>query len=604
MTGYIPEEIINDLRHRVDIIDVIKDYVPLKKQGQNFTGLCPFHAEKTPSFVVSPHKQIYHCFGCGKGGNVFSFLMDKNGINFPEAVQILAQRYGVALPQKELTLKETKENSLRKRYYHINELTAKFYQKELDTSHGKEALAYLEKRGLKQETRQKFLLGYAPPGWDQLSRFLFEEGFCKEELLKLGLAVETKKGNLIDYFRNRIIFPIMNEGGNIIGFGGRVLDHTQPKYLNSPDTPLFNKGKFLYGLHLAKGSIRNQEKVILMEGYMDVITAFQNKIENVVGTLGTALTLQQAQLLMRYTNKAYLCFDADSAGEAAVLRGVDVLQQVGSQVFVITILEGKDPDEYIRSNGQEAFLQLINKAEPFIEYKLKQLMRKKDYDSTQGKIEIIQELTADIQKITSPVARQAFIQLVSDKLAFSENAIHAELRKEYNRDDNRFGLGDRDKKGQQAIFSAVKKAERTLIRLILDKPEIFAEVKKWGGKELLQEQLLKEIYQAYDLIHQAGHNIKADELITLLENREAQQLLAEILLEDDDLPEGWQRVYKDCLITLALERIDQKINEKKSQMSYYEEAGEVSKSIELMAQIQQMVKDRMSFTATLRKGGG
>ncbi|HHY06331.1 MAG TPA: DNA primase, partial [Clostridia bacterium] len=359
MPGLIPEDFIDDLRNRVDIVDFIRGFVPLKRQGQNYVGLCPFHAEKTPSFVVSPHKQIFHCFGCGKGGNVYTFLMEQGGLNFPEAVTHLANHCGISLPQKDLSPEQARQNSLRKKFYHINELAANFFQKMLYETRGKEAVAYLQQRGLDEQTCKKFLLGYAPNAWDELSCFLLEKGVTEKDLLTLGLAVQGQKGNLIDRFRNRLIFPIMNPSGKIIGFGGRVLDDSLPKYLNSPETPLFHKGRQLYGLNQARGFMRNKDQVILMEGYLDVITAHQHGITQAVGTLGTALTENQGRLLMRYTYNAVICFDADPAGQEATMRGLDILQQLGIKVSVMTMPEGQDPDDFLRKEGQVKFKQLI-----------------------------------------------------------------------------------------------------------------------------------------------------------------------------------------------------------------------------------------------------
>ena len=432
MTGQIPEEFIDDLRHRVNIVDVIGEYVPLKKQGQNYTGLCPFHSEKTPSFVVSPQKQIYHCFGCGKGGNVFSFLME-NTLTFPEAVLLLAKRCGLSLPKMFLSKEQTSRDSLKKRYYHINELTSRFYNSLLQGAEGKPARQYLEERGITAGTWEKFLLGYAAPGWELLSRYLLEQGVTEQELITLGLAVKTQRGTLTDRFRNRIMFPIMDENGRVIGFGGRVMDDSQPKYLNSPETPLFAKGKFLYGAHLAKGNIRNQDQAIIMEGYIDVITAQQSGITNAVGTLGTALTVEQARLLMRYSYNACICFDADPAGEKAALRGLDILQEQGCRVTIVTIPDYKDPDEFIKKQGKTAFLELVRKADTLFEYKLKKLMDEHDVGTIPGKIKVIQTLMPDILKVQSPVARQAFIQLISERLVFPESAIHAEIRKSVTR---------------------------------------------------------------------------------------------------------------------------------------------------------------------------
>lgn len=597
MPGQIPEEFINDLRHRADIVNIISEFVSLKKQGRNYMGMCPFHSEKTPSFVVSPEKQIYHCFGCGKGGNVFSFLIEKNAMTFPEAVEYLAKRLGIALPQTSISPEKAKQDSLKKRFYHINEITAVYYQQCLRLNDGREAMRYLLSRGLQDAALEKFILGFAPDDWSKLTNHLLKQGVTEQELLTLGLAVKSQKGNLIDRFRNRIIYPIMDEAGRIIGFGGRVLDDTQPKYLNSPDTPLFSKGKHLYGLHLAKGSIRENDRAIIMEGYMDVITSWQHGFTNAIGTLGTALTPDQVRLLMRYSYNIYICFDADSAGERAALRGLDILQDQGCNVSVITIPNSKDPDDFIRKEGRARFTEIVERAHNLLEYKLIKLMEQTNTQTVAGRIKVVQELIPDILKTKSPIARQACVQMLAERLAFPETAIHAEIRKALT-----FEKTEADPKEKIRTLTAGEKAERVLIRLTVEYPELLAEVEKMGGKELFKDILLKEIYQSHYVIRQSGHNIKANDLISLLEDRRSQAVLAEILLEND-FPEDWKRTYQDCLVLLKIELLQQRINDHNSRMSELEKKGEVTKALELMASIQQLVKEKMELTTSLRKGG-
>lgn len=598
--GLIPEEFISDLLHRADIVEIIREYVPLKKQGQNYVGLCPFHAEKTPSFVVSPHKQIYHCFGCGKGGNVFSFLMEKNGESFVDAVHALAKRYGISVPQTERSPEKVKLESMRQRYFEINELAARFYRNALNSSSGQESLTYIKKRELTLDTQENFMLGYAPSGWDSLSKFLLDKGVSKHDLILLGLSIMSQRGTLVDRFRNRVMFPIADERGRIIGFGGRVLDDSQPKYLNSPETPLFHKGKHLYGLNLAKVSIRKQDQVIIMEGYMDIIMAHQNGITNCVGSLGTALTDSQARLMMRYTYNTSICFDADAAGQKAALRGLDILEQCGCRLSVITIPKGKDPDEFIRKQGKEAFSELVVKAKPFLEYKLIRLMEKYNPDTIEGKLQVVEELMPDIQRIASPLARQVLVQLIAENLVLPETAIYAEIRKFST--INRNNKYDRELKRKCTSIHALEKAQRELLRIVLGCPEVINKVEAWGGKELFKHNLLKEIYQNNYLMRQAGHNIKANDLITLLDNPDSRQFLTEILIEEDS-PGDWQRIFNDCLISLRLDYINNKITEKSVLMSKYEESGDVTKSLEIMGQIQQLVKEKQSLATTLRKGG-
>lgn len=605
MPGFFPQEFIDDLRNRVNIVDFIREFVVLKKQGQNFIGLCPFHGEKTPSFVVSPHKQIFHCFGCGKGGNIFTFLMEKEGLTFPEAVEYLANRCGTPLPQEDISPERARQNSLRERYYHINELAANFFQSMLFDVKGNVARQYLKNRGLLEKTCKQFLLGFAPNSWDALSSFLLEKKVSKEEQITLGLVISKQNGELMDRFRNRLIFPIFNASGKVIGFGGRVLDDSQPKYLNSPETPLFSKGKHLYGLHLAKGFIRNTDQVILMEGYMDVITAHQYGVSPAVGTLGTALTEEQGKLLRRYTYNVVTCFDADSAGQDATRRGLNILQQLGLKVSVMTIPEGKDPDEFLKKQGFEEFQKALSRAYPFFEYNLLKLMEKYNRDTISGKIQIIQELVPDLYKVQSPVKRQGYIQMLAERLSFSEQAIYAEIKKfqmgQSLNKNNRDSTDDFVQKKKEPI-SAADKAQRVLIRFVLESPEILPEVEKSGGKELFSVDLYKEIYQTNYLLRQAGHNIKVEDLITHLEHENARRALTEILLANE-LTQDEERIYQDCLTTLKIELVNRKIEERNSMMTQCEKNGDVTKSLKVMAEVQILIKERQILLSTLKKGG-
>ncbi|MDD2401427.1 MAG: DNA primase [Clostridia bacterium] len=603
MPGQIPQDFIDNLRSRVDIIEIIKEYVPLKKQGQNYSGLCPFHSEKTPSFVVSPNKQIFHCFGCGKGGNVYSFLMEKEGISFPDAVNHVARHCGIAIPQEDISPEKARKDLLLEKYYSINELAASFFQRNIYEDNGLDAFQYLKQRGLNEEIMAKFILGYSFNSWDALSCYMLEKGVTEEELIKLGLANKGQKGNLYDRFRNRVMFPILNEKSKIVGFGGRVLDDSQPKYLNSPETPLFNKGRHLYGMNLAKSTIRSKEQVVLMEGYMDVIAAHQYGINQAVGTLGTALTKEQGKLLMKYTYNAVICFDADIAGQEATTRGLDVLQQLGIRVSVMSIPGAKDPDEVLRIKGKDNFNEIIYKASSLFEYKLKNLMQKYNKDSVQGKVQIIQKIMGDMSKVQSPVERQGYIQLMSEQLAFPESAIHAEIRKFRNE-----MVGNRNEERKTVEINrgrkntAVDKAQRVLIRLLLDIPEIMDEVEKHGGKILFSNKLYKEIYQKNYLLCKAGHNIKAEDLISHLEDVETRDMLAEIFVEND-LSHDWEKAYEDCITTLEIELVKEKITELKALMIQYEKIGDVTKSLEVMTEIQELIRDRHRLVSTLGKGG-
>ncbi|MFH1305049.1 MAG: DNA primase [Candidatus Omnitrophota bacterium] len=372
--GMIPQEVIDSILDRLDIVEIISGYIQIKKSGRNFKACCPFHNEKTPSFVVSPDKQIYHCFGCAAGGNVISFVMKYENMEFPEAVKLLAAGAGVSLP-------ETGRNSSRSstgHLYEINQTAADFYHDILMSEEGRGALEYLKARGLDDKTLKTFMVGYAPQGWENFKTFCVKKKIPLEFARKAGLTIPSEKGKGdYDRFRNRIIFPIFSERGRVLGFGGRVLDNSLPKYINSPETPIYSKSNVLYGLNFSRQAIRDEKYVIITEGYLDVISSFKHGSTNVVATSGTALTASQVVILKKYADTAVMVFDADQAGEAASLRGLDILLQNGMKVKIATLPEGEDPDSFVRKNGRKKFEKIIDDAKGLFDYKLDLLIKKR-----------------------------------------------------------------------------------------------------------------------------------------------------------------------------------------------------------------------------------
>lgn len=431
----IPESILEEVRNRLDIVELVGRYVPLRKSGRNYFGLCPFHSEKTPSFSVSPEKQIFHCFGCGKGGNVISFIQEIEGMTFPEAVRYLAQETGVDMPQDESSTGGPSEKEL---LLEAHAWALKLYRYLLHhPRHGAVAQAYLRQRGMDGKVAQAFQLGYAPAQWDVLAKFLQRKGFSPELLAKGGLLSETKGQNrYYDKFRQRLIIPIFDLRGRVIAFGGRLIHPSdqQPKYLNSPETMLFSKSRVLYHLHQARPVIREKNEVIIMEGYMDVITAVQYGIEHVVATLGTAVTPEHARMLRRHAEKVVLCFDSDRAGQDASLRGIDVLRQAGCSVRIAEIPQGKDPDQYIRENGREAFLyEVIGNALPVVQYRLKQIRRHYDLHDEDSRFRYIQKALELITELPFAVERDHYLRELAAEFQLSLDALKEEQRRIYYR---------------------------------------------------------------------------------------------------------------------------------------------------------------------------
>lgn len=427
-----PEEIIADVFAANDIVDYVSKYVQLKKNGRDYVGLCPFHNEKTPSFHVNSDKQLYHCFGCGSGGNLVQFVMRSENLDFTDALKLLADNAGIMLPENDSSYDDERHKK-RQRIYEMNKVAARFFHESLlNPETGKEAISYLRKRGLSQKTVTVYGLGYAPGTFDSLLNLLKKSGYTENEIIEASLAV-SRDGKVYDKFRDRLMFPIIDVRGNIIGFGGRIIsenqniDYKPPKYLNSGETPAFDKGRNLFSLNLAKKS--DLSRIILVEGYMDVISVYQAGIPNVVATLGTALTEHQARLICRYASEILICYDMDEAGRKAVMRAIDIFTAVGGRTRVVKLKGAKDPDEYIIKNGVAMFKKALDEAVPSTEFSLSSIRVGYDLTETDGKIRFLGEAAKALAKIKDPIEADAYINNLSVETGISKEAIYAEYRK-------------------------------------------------------------------------------------------------------------------------------------------------------------------------------
>ncbi|GAB4269099.1 DNA primase [Thermincola ferriacetica] len=553
--GFIPDDIVDEIRQRNDIYTIVSEYLRLKKQGRNYVGLCPFHNEKTPSFTVSPEKQMYYCFGCGAGGNVISFIMQIENLNFPEAVKFLADKAGIVIPDGKNSAAAQKLRQ-REKAYRLNELVKNFYHYILlnhDIAAG--AREYLLKRGIDRATIEKFQLGFAPPGWDSLLGFLQKRGYSPDYLEAQGLVTKRSTGTgYYDRFRNRVMFPIWDHKNNVIGFGGRVLDDSLPKYLNSPETSVFNKSKNLYGINFAIPAIREQEHVVIVEGYMDVITCHQYGVSNVVASLGTAMTREQGKILARYAPNVYIAYDADTAGVAATLRGLEILQDAGCRVKVVTIPDGKDPDELIRKKGPESFTRLIREgSKSLIEYKLAKGMEKFDCNTIEGKIGIVGELIPNIIRIPSEIEREEQIKLISTTLGISSHSLWGEIKKYQQKFRKNMAKWDkitleRDNntefkapKGTPKVTnpeqvikkSARRQAEDNLIRLLITHQELYGRVKEELGVNFTDVPEYIVIINYLDEILASGIEFEPAAFIDKVADKELRQKLSALMMQEE-----------------------------------------------------------------------
>ncbi len=581
MAARIPQEILDDIMRRADIVEVIGEYVPLQRKGRNFFGLCPFHDEDTPSFSVNPDKQFFKCFGCGEGGNVISFLMKTDNISFPEAARQLAERYGITIPKEELTPEQLALEQERQTLLLAHADTAAFYAEELPKS--KIALAYLNKRGIDQETAIRFGLGFAPENdWQALTNHLTAKGYTEETLIKGGLISRSvKNGRCFDKFHGRIIFPIRDNRGNIIAFGGRSLADEQPKYLNSMSTPIYNKSMHLYALDLAAATIVKESQVVIMEGYMDVLTAHQFGITNAVASLGTAFTDQQARLLHRLAPQPpdklsiLLAFDGDGAGAKAALASLHKLSGYAfAETKVMVFPEKLDPDDFLRKYQLRGWQKLLKKyCYSMLDYLLLKALERHDQESASGKGAIVAELLPAIAATQSQTERETFIRRLARQLQVSDTAIYADLAKS--------GLIDGKKLARPQSINIPPSneqvslpAQRQLLALAITDKRIFDKaVEELGDNFVTTEQeqqivgLILELGEAYDFQPNSLFNHLAEE------NEGLRQFMLKLL--ETVIPEGDAYLLADSYIkTIGEHQLRTKISQIEQAITVAEANGE------------------------------
>lgn len=558
------DEIIEEVRQTNDIVDIISQYVHLKRSGRNFFGLCPFHNEKSPSFSVSPDKQIFHCFGCGVGGNVFTFLMKIEGINFIEAVQSLAERANIQLPTLENSIDSAREE-LKAKVYKVNEFTANFYHENLYKPSAKEAQEYIKRRKMTNEILKSFQIGFSGK-FDELYKALKAHGFNDPEILESGLVNRNENGTYIDRYRNRLMFPICDARGRVIAFGGRVLDDSKPKYINSPENIVYSKGRNLFGLNVAKKSQEIKKRILIVEGYMDVISLHQRGINNVVAPLGTALTQQQGWLLRKNSEQIVLSFDSDEAGLQAKLRALDILQNMGCDIRVLQMEGAKDPDEYIVKYGNARFQNLIDKSLSVIEFKVKILKKNLNLENTNDKIKFLNEIAKLISKVENNIEREIYIEKISKEYEISKEAIYAEVNKLSYAGNKSEKILDKPKpvaihkKIENEISQATKKRENTVLAILLmGDLNVFQIIKQNIDVKDFKSDLNKQIAQIlYEEFEKGNSNINA---ILDKMGEEEQSHITEILADDYEL-DDIEKAIDDVMQKYEKE----KLNERKLQI--------------------------------------
>jgi len=533
---------INEVSRRSDLVELVSGYVHLKRNGTSHVGLCPFHKEKTPSFHVDEDKQLFYCFGCGAGGNVYDFVMRAENLDFVDALRFLAQRASVTLEEEHGTYNSNhdEEALLRKRILEMNRLAARHFYENLLKPEAISAQSYMQRRGLDKKTTIKFGIGYAPDQWTDLRDYMESRGYTAEELVTAGLAVKNEKGRIYDKFRNRLMFPIIDVRGNVVAFGGRTLGEDQAKYMNSPETPVFHKGRNLFALNLAK-QVGMKEGLILVEGYMDVVSLYQRGITNVVAGLGTALTEEQARLLKRYASQVYVCYDGDEAGQKAAQKAIALLGEAENVVKVISFTGAKDPDEYILKKGPESFRALIAEAHESVEYQLLRLRRQYDLYDVSQKITFLGEAAKILAEIDNEVAREAYIKRLSVETDITTEAIKAEVlklvyyrnRKQVKKELYNASTPERlnvDVSGvNQGQGTATYKTERILLNLIFFHRRAWELAQEIVQPEWFSGEMHRELFQRIMTYRRDNEEVRASDFITRLSEESLKQAAVSLL---------------------------------------------------------------------------
>ena len=598
---FIPEDKIAEIKNSVDIVNIISDMVLLKKVGRNYVGLCPFHTEKTPSFTVSPEKQIFYCFGCGTGGNVFNFLMNHDGLSFFETAKMLANRYGIEIPTQTMSIEQKRRISERESLLAVNKQAMDFFKHSLlSDDRGKIALEYLSKRGIGEDTITRFNLGFAPAGWDNVINYFSKKNISHELVEKSGLIIKRKtKNGYYDRFRNRIIFPIFDVSKQVLGFGGRVMDDSLPKYLNSPETSVYNKSRSLYGLHIAKENCRASETVYIVEGYFDLLALHQHGILNSVATLGTSLTQGHVQLLRGFVGKNgrfVLVYDSDEAGIKAAERSIKVFDKGHANAQILVLPEGYDPDSYLFKFGYESFMNEALKAKSIILFLIESSVKKHGL-SIEGKIRIISDLKHPLAHINDSVKRSLYIKELAEIIGIDEAAILEKVRTISGNKSIKPNKELPDKTQDRNLTLKGDRLERKIIAMMLQFPEILPEIivrnildhfedefLKLIGQLVLKQRDRKVIRNELHDVSTRGNEMVSD-IINSIDDREKRSIVASLSIGEDQ----WNR--EGCLKLLSQFELFRK-RQKKTLLQKIKAAEECN-DLELLSELsQKLLKEK------------
>lgn len=559
------DELLDEIKSKNDIVDIVSQYVVLKRTGRNYMGLCPFHKEKSGSFCVSPDKQIFHCFGCGVGGNVFHFISKIENLNFKESVEMLANRAGVELPVSG-NFEDDKLAKLKSRVYEVNKCAAEFYHENLYKPTAKPGQEYVKKRHLDNKTLKAFKIGYSGR-FNELYTELKSKGFTEEEILASCLVNKNPDGKFIDRFRNRLMFPIFDTHERVIAFGGRVLDDSKPKYINSPEDIVYSKGRHLFAFNIARKY--NSKTIIMVEGYMDAVSLHQRGIHNAVASLGTALTEAQGRLLRRSCEKVIIGYDADGAGQAATLRGLEILQNLGCDIRILQIEGAKDPDEFVVKYGPERFQMYVNKAISLVEFKVKMLKKSLDLDNVNDKIKFLNEVAKIVAKVENSMEREVYVDKISLEYKVSKDAIYAEINKLLYANSRTEQKLEKKvvpvksvliQQDEQPVDVKTKRLESLVIYLLINYPDkSFERLKKLIDNNVIKIERNKAIINKLYEEHEKG-NINIENILDLFEDEITVNYLSGIMSSDFEITDV-DKCIEDVLVTYRKELLLQRRNE-------------------------------------------
>ena len=583
MKSHIPDIKIEEIKSRANIVDLVSEYVTLKKAGRNFVGLCPFHKEKTPSFTVTPDKQIFYCFGCGEGGNVFAFLMKINQMAYPEAIRHLARKTGVVIPERVSSHEEKEQISLREQLTHINHIAAVYYSNNLFSSAGKEAQIYLKKRQIREEIIREFRLGFALDGWRHLKDFFEREKISLKVAEQAGLLIPGKDASLYDRFRARLMIPIEDVSGRVIAFGGRIIGAGEPKYLNSPESAVYIKGRNLYGLNRTKEEIRKQGYAILVEGYFDLILLWNAGITPVVATLGTALTREQVDLIGRYTSHVAVLFDPDEAGQKALERSLELFLAGNMHVRAVILPSGYDPDDYVRTFGKDRLLELIARAPSMVDYYIENVMG--DRGTFEKDRDVLRKSLSFIRHIDNAIERNLFIKRVSEKLGIDQDILKTEISHSMTASPNAVTK-------QKKHPGTVDLLEMNLIHILMMHPEKLAVMAETNILNYFISPDLKSLGEELKMFATGPGNFDAVEFISRLDSGVLRERLLRKVIDESSYDEK----VLDRLLADTVKQIKRRwYREIKKilmiKMNKAQEAGDMNLCNELLNEKERLLKE-------------